>query len=826
MEKNVGFNYGVQIILSTIPNGHGADFVEDIEQNYYNSYKKAIKSDDKFLYKPLKYFMLGDYDICCITLINNFKFAHRLFEPKSEEREEAYSTHTFQSFSGFALNGKEELEDTFENIPQEYFTAVINLKLNNGLLIGNGLSYIKAVQKFIESELKDHKYILTHTFSWFELSLVVFINNPALLSEILYKLRHAQFSDLNDDELLANSLYNAILDDPEKDKIIHTSLFADTNTNFGFHENLITKKIDDLYVKEFLNFVKENNIKLKTDIEWQIKPGHIELLENEILEHEYLGDFFKSAAKKMVLGKCDYMIQENEEKIESNLHLIRDIYRNENCGLFKHARKVRTYIFLDTIAAQSTKKVNLKPILWSQILKKLSKDSTVFNNTDRYLKSLKVSRQLRIKVLKILSNYNNGIQDPILFPYFLDFSIFIDNMISMIKFEYDKSKKCFFRIQDLESKLNEHVKVFQEGYNVRFLNGYQFENISDFDLDFNSSIQQLLSSYGTLVHEYGKLFFNGQNDSPEYAPIIQLNNIDTVSNYLAINYSVQHLTSPEFVFSTLTKEILNHIKLDSEDLIKLLAGYQKILKPLMQKVNESYFDEMIISEMIDINYFIIDAIRFKVTFDGNFDLFQHWFWSYNFQNSSLYDSSGMFNEEQLRMEIFRIMMIAKLKQIPSHLITCPIPEIFNYWDRHFDKIDKITTKITSQIGNAKLNTLDKIRGFIESINANTADESKENLPIKEMQDLIYKNLLRHFDYNSRRITLLKRSWDTGMPLENFNQLYNDQMYSIDQTGGVYIYNKEKMQVYFKNNSDCLLQIIDFSYRHKKDFIITRMKLNE
>lgn len=822
MDKNKDIDYGVQLILSTIPNGHGADFVEDIEKNYYSSYKKAIKSDDGFLYKPLKYFMLGDYDICYITLINNFKFAHRLFEPKSVERKEAYTTHTFQSYSGFALNGKEKLESTFKDAPKEYFAAVINLKLNNGLLIGNGLSFIGAVQKFIDSELKDYRYILTHTFSWFELSLVVFINDPSLLSEILYKLRHAQLQDLKDHVLLENSLYNAILDGSEKEKIINTSLFADTNTNFGFHESLVTKKLDDPYLAKFIDYVEKENIKLKTDIEWQIKPGHVEALEHEILNHAHLGRFFKSAEKKMVLGKCDYMIQENEEKIESNLHLIRDIYRNDACGLFDHARKVRTYIFLDTIDQKPGREINTKPILWSGNLKKLSKDSAIFNDVDRWLKSLKVSRQLRIKVLKILSNYNNGIQDPILFPYFLDFSIFIDNMIGMIKFEYDKSQERFFRIQELESKLNEHVKVFQEGYNVRFLNGYQFENIADFDLDFNSSIQQLLSSYGTLVHEFGKLFFEGQNNATQYAPIIQLNNIDTVSSYLAINYSVQHLTSPEFVFSTITKEILNHIKLDSEGLMKLLADFPSDLKRLMAKVNESYFDEMVASEMVDVNYFIIDALRYKVTFNANPDLFQHWFWSYNFQNSSLYDSSGMFNEEQLRMEIFRIMMIFKFNKVPSSRLLCPVAEIYSHWIRHFSKIDKVTDKIIKQAESGSFGNLREIGKFIEQIYAGTTGASKKDLPIHPVQELIYKVLMEHFMANDKKISLLKRGWDDGMPLENFSGLQDDVRYSIDQTGGVYLYNKEKMQEYFISNARCLLGIMDFSYRQKKDFIVNKM----
>ena len=64
--------------------------------------------------------------------------------------------------------------------------------------------------------------------------------------------------------------------------------------------------------------------------------------------------------------------------------------------------------------------------------------------------------------------------------------------------EHSRQKKHITEVKEIEKKLNYYIEVFQESYNVRFLNGYLFENISDFDLDFNSSIQQLLTSYGLI----------------------------------------------------------------------------------------------------------------------------------------------------------------------------------------------------------------------------------------------------------------------------------------------------------------------------------------
>ena len=158
--------YGVHVVFSTIPSEKTKDFVSTIEKKFYKEYKDKNSSADNFLYKPLKYFMLGDYDICFLSLINNFKFAHRLFEP-IENYDESYrnNAHTFQSYSGFALNQDEVYLDYFKNKPSNLI-GVIHLKVNNGLFIGNGIELIEVIQKYLENGiLKGKKFILSQTFS-------------------------------------------------------------------------------------------------------------------------------------------------------------------------------------------------------------------------------------------------------------------------------------------------------------------------------------------------------------------------------------------------------------------------------------------------------------------------------------------------------------------------------------------------------------------------------------------------------------------------------------------------------------------------------------
>ena len=78
--------------------------------------------------------MLGDFDYCQISLINNFKFTHRLFEIcESSENIRNYGSHTLQSYTGFCLHDKVYSEKIFSEQIDEYFVGIIHLKLNNGI---------------------------------------------------------------------------------------------------------------------------------------------------------------------------------------------------------------------------------------------------------------------------------------------------------------------------------------------------------------------------------------------------------------------------------------------------------------------------------------------------------------------------------------------------------------------------------------------------------------------------------------------------------------------------------------------------------------------
>lgn len=263
---------GIHVVYSTIPEKNAKSFVKSLEKKFYTDYKRDIGYSENTLYTPLKYFMLGDFDYCQISLINNFKFTQRLFEISEGDDDHIrnYGSHTLQSYTGFCLNKKEDSENIFSNKIEKYFVGIIHLKLNNGLYLGNGIDFIEEVQKIITKTIGNNKHLLSQSFSWFELSLVVFVDSPKELANTIAKLRALSLNDLdNSTKIFENCLYNDFKFN--KNKIYNTSLFADTNSSIGFREDIITCDSKSDEYKKFKLFINDHNISLKTEIEWKLK---------------------------------------------------------------------------------------------------------------------------------------------------------------------------------------------------------------------------------------------------------------------------------------------------------------------------------------------------------------------------------------------------------------------------------------------------------------------------------------------------------------------------------------------------------------------------
>ncbi|WP_439695835.1 hypothetical protein ACFGVS_23670 [Mucilaginibacter sp. AW1-7] len=899
----------LHIVLATVPQRQEKVFNECIVHDFYGEYRKnATKylndenknsywngpgdSTTPVLYNPMRYYLLGNYDVAYISLIDNFKFAQRVFEPQllltEKKGIDLFAPHTFQSSSGITYPGEKDLRRFFAKKlggeERKYFLSITNLKLNNGFLIGNGNNFLRQAIEHVEDLIKGYnrqirnvapvEFLIMQSFSWFELSVLIFADDPLHISNVLKLLRRSTVSALTGaEQIVKDSLYTGIFKgEHTQEEISSANIFSDTQSYFGVNADLVDCPDDDSYLKDFY----AKTIELTTEVEWQVKPGHMAFLMR-FLERN-ASELFDLDNRFLLAGKNDYYVRSQCNEASFNVKLLRFIFKQDPTSeLYNHVRKIKTRVQFKDGRIQ-----NAPPRKILDLHQKLVKKAVTieeFSKLDRKLKSLKISRQIRSKILKIFSNYNNGIQDIILFPYFLDFKLFISYLMRYInemgdklsnKFETPNAHYPELNMAEIEHALMHLIGIFQEGYNIRMLNGYQFEDINDFDLDFNSSLQQLLSAFSSVAIEVGNLFYK---DPYFYGPIIALNLKDTVSNYVTINYYVHHLTSPEFVFATLTKEVINFLYLGDRTNRRVITKYEDDMR--RYAIDNDMLKNLIAHNQVKISYLLNDATRFVVTYVNRFELYQYWFWTYNLQNTSLYDETGILNEESFRFDLFRIIFINAFFGHDKNLLTCPLPELYTLWDRNFEKTYAAVQELLAFMGPVGLcseimnyvisvldlalekmmtglnipggqydngaNFLNKIQKRYQSdnndmkflerltrfVDAYAALDSGDAANMVETDSAIYLQWyilhgLETIFARNRKIVFLRRNWKNGKPLRSFVEGASDHLYAVDQTGGLFFDDTESIQEYFRLSCTMLSDIWDFSQKRKKNFILNML----
>jgi hypothetical protein len=650
-------------------------------------------------------------------------------------------------------NSPRELRNFFserlqkDNPKTSTFIGICNLKLNNGLLVGNGYFFYEPVLNKISEIIKEEldlgnaerksnsdDFLIMQSFSWFEISLIIFCEDPNKISTILTELRKLRSHELPEftnriekTVYFKSPKYNSNAHPEDQTNYINDShVFADTHSYFGVDYEAFQRK-------DFMKRFDNERLLLQSETEWQVKPGHlydlILLLKKhfkEIAKEE--SKEFKSKTDKylyydlqntfLITGKTDYFISNKESTDFGNTHKLFQIFFRRSSGnkIYDYVKKVKTNIQLShkvdhRPGKRHSNRINTPQSIFRKDLKALAKRPNEINELNTNLKALKISRQIRSKITKIFYNYNNGILDSILFVYFIDFTQFIDALEDYIKEVYSKWRTSIkaetleaenLGVKDIEESLKIRIKCFEEAYDLRMMNCYQYEDISDIDLDFNSSIQQLLTTYSIVAATVNRVFYNRRT---HIVPLVLLNENKTEANYFSINYNIYHLLSPELVFFTIAKEVLNEYKsdMDQRQLRKLIVIKEDLLK---QMSKNDLLKNYIKAEEIDFDYLLIDSIRLYYITNLDFKLFSYWFWMYNLQNASLYEKTGIIKEEHFRKELFRLMFIGRLYKFSTKPSDCPVPELQNYWDKYFFKFHVI---LESLFGiNPKTNDLENV----------------------------------------------------------------------------------------------------------------------
>lgn len=870
-------NYTLHIALANVPIKDELEFVKKIEQ-YYTEYSTNVstnsnnsKHQEDNLFLGYKYYVMGNYDIAIVSKINSYDFAQRLFIPlgKNKGANTESPTYTYQIVTGI-LKEKPNVKID-DNLYKKYkFLGICNFKLNNGFVVGNGTIFTDAVAEIFKLKLKEilndkGDFIIMNSFSWFEFSILCYVNEPNLISTIISILRGLQIHELKKNKAYKSILQNSAKEilNKNKETLGTKNIVSDTHSYFCINYDFMNDPES-----------KKTEIELTTEIEWQIKPGHTSEFKRNLIDK--LGTIFKPDSDYLITGKTDLVVEENESKKLSNNIEIQQVFNKEMSEkedggkLINQISNIKTKVYLHY---RPTGNKNSDSNSCS--FRKLLVNNIDLGEINSDLKSLKISKQCRANVLKMFYHYKNGINDPILSLYFFDFYYFIKNVLRNIevyvKFldnPYDNKiihnvddYENFNSVEEFEYKLSESFLVFERAFNVRMLNSYRYEDISDINLDFNSSIQQLLSMYNTLAFSVGEIFKTDRNNK-----IISVNYKSTVANVTSINYNVYDLLTPEFIFYSLPKEILNYHSAQSKDtnysqiLNELESEFEFLISDFNQTSYSEYLHGFLEAEILDFKYLYIEAIRFFFSFNCNKDCFVYWTWAYAFKTSSAYNITGSFRQRCFEIELIRIVFTLKLYEQGTSDLKCPLPQLETYWNKLYKRVEEeistfflghsqFVNKMKSEIDNrletfliekeiAKNTTIisleEKLKEDQKSINNFKIDNcviNADNLRLIMMQYL-------HFIYDNNKnnqndyIHFLYRDWDTGEVINNYNDIDKkgtkteiDYYYRIDQTGGVFFPCSEKMKEYFLIRNKMLMSLWDFAMRETRSNVEKIYKIN-
>jgi hypothetical protein len=811
------------IAFTTLPTDKTIDDCNNtIIKKYYKKFRKSLETNCETskktayvayltknkLYSPVAYYMFGsNFKMAYVSLIDSLKFIHNTFSFDD-------FANSSQIITGIPLgqNFNSELFKIPKDAKDFTFIGITHLKLDNNILVEKGIDFLNAVVKKIEKDLSKTNFQLMQSFAWCEITLVQFGKTPQDIYNNVNNIRTLQAKDVFESDTTD----------------LH--VFAESSTQLGInYKQFIGVGFDASTIKG-----------VHSQFDWHIRPGHEGYINNAAL---LLGK------TKLTLGKADYHSESASNNLESSKQLLalfndkvrlkkytHHIFNTENKLSFSEKNFISKTIF-EHKSSQST---SIRTRLSGRFQR------IKIDNINKHLKALHVSRQCRLNISKIYHNLHYVMNDQVLSFFFIDmlhYFEFIEKEIAekievrndLIKggsFTNKSRIEKFAEINNYEQILITRIEQFEKAYLLRCLNAYLHEELPDFQTEHSTSILHIISMYSSFCYVILKAL--NQKASPILVSVHNKSNVTTLNN---INYSVQILFSPEFVFFTITREVINTIIG-----FKKRDAYSILEKQLETICNKDLFLASLSNKgaadaLINVDYFISDYIRCKYTCFGEYDLFEHWTWMLQCQTPAFYNCFGEVEQDQFTATIIRLIVLQKLLHIVDGLEQktkeCPFPELSALWVAYYlkiqNKIDDVFDKLSNNEKSELLKIFNKFKRSInfldnevvshidyyntatDGIQKGTADvvpnRDVADSPHRDTRFYMYAYLKTIKKLNGDKVRNLWRCKINGTPLPVRNIDPNEKvLYFADPNGGIFIKSFENQNTYFVMRNKCLQNI--------------------
>lgn len=683
------------------------------------------------VYDDKAYSVFGDHDLAIISLHYDFSLGSYHFHPlyKKEHHDFEEFSFDFQTITGFVpkFQNSKSLFENWDNIftnKQLPFLGITKIKINSGFTIGVGKKMLSVVSRLIKYEVEkmvgkteddtsDLEFILIETFCSFEFTVLIFSNSFSKIKEIIFSIRENSFlsmktklkstcktdddteeldkiiSQIEDKSLIKNWI-NDTKDLPEDNNAIFESshIFASTFTYFAYGVDL------------FENKNKYYNINLQDTssffIDFEVKPGYLKRFLEKLLEyyHKTEGDTTNNFNIYSRSGNGLIAIDTKEFTKDgfTNPYVLFDKYKDseEACytpksNILNDVYKFKTTLSHNNLSNEALQKldiVNDNHLFLHKRLNALSVNVVQVKRLKKYMNMNKISKILQLRIIKMFSLYENGIEDRILYSYFIILKDYLDHFVNILEDLSENKNKSQDQKHIIVSYL---IDSFEKAYKNRFHQSHRTKNSTDDNLEYSGGIQQIIEAYSSIY----RILFQDINAGAKF-PIVHVtgfHGIDSSLFDLRLNYS--HVFTFQFFLSIIIKEAANFhlpwtlqnfsdkMNTDQKNIINLAkksANNFDLLESLrhdLYRLAQSHKEEnkVVIINQISysindklFNYIFADYANYTYGYFLDYDLYCYWSFSSFLQNPHFFENKkgNSINTELFILLLVRLLIISKV----------------------------------------------------------------------------------------------------------------------------------------------------------------------
>jgi hypothetical protein len=648
----------------------------------------SLKEFDS-LYRPMPYYLFGRFDMALLYLVDDHDFSCRTLRPfhpsaPGGDDERAYAANfNYKVLFGPTPRFSRGVDDgdgligLVGRIQERPLIALTQLKLNNSLLVGGGVAFLRLVIRHIKSlagpfeQRGSFRLIILESYAWHEVTLVMLGPSYAEMLDLVNVLRDLSYRDLvrkpasgtktpDDEEVREFGRLTHLLGPDigwSARDVEAAPLFGALTTNLGFDFRMFQRP--DL----LMSIDPKDRIHLIS--RWFVKPGRLNVFKRLVVNRSKLlfsvgrGDVWSPA------DALDYAEPTSTRKAIATYIRLNTLPHLSNAAL-------QRYTFAQTIAPKNPRRATRRRGFSDQ-LRKIIFSGKELKEIHTCLRRLRIPNVLIHRLTNVFANFNDCVLDRSLYSSFAELRPFLERVASELGAE---SKKPLPNISNTQKC--DHIRTwvvgFERGHRNRFHNSEKMGEVTDFNLEFKGGIQQVMTAFDAAYKAISSVL----GAPGGFASVGGEPGVESTRYEVRLNYF--HVFQPEMFFAVAGKEAANFFVASHEHIIEDKIWLQAIKSDLraeilhrrgqwLRKIVHTVLRHRDISDAVRkeakswisvgfLQNHFSELLTLEACYAGNWDLFSYWALGVFLQTPDVYRHDGRLDSQEVARFLFRLRMLA------------------------------------------------------------------------------------------------------------------------------------------------------------------------